>query len=93
MIKFHTLRGMFLGVILSIVVVCLVQWIYRNEAVSDAYAARVIITSLVKAYSCPSMDRLHVHEIIPDIERVPASIEPTQVEPARELPKRRGLDL
>ena len=56
MIKLHTLRGMFLGVILSIVVVWLVQWIYRNEAVSDAYEAGVIMTSLVR--------RIRAHQLI-----------------------------
>ena len=86
MTKLHTLlRGMFFGVILSMVVVCLLQWIYRNEAVSDAYEAGAITTS-GGTYSCPSIDMFHGHEITPYSEPVPASVEPMQVVSVRELP-------
>lgn len=74
------LRGMFFGVILSTVVVCLLQWIYRNEVVADAYAAAVITTSR-GAYSCALIDMFHGHEITPYNEPVPASLEPMQVVP------------
>jgi hypothetical protein len=86
MFKLHTLlRGMFIGVILSTVVVCLLQWIYRNEAVSDANAAGVITTSR-GAYLCPLIYMFHAHEINPYSVPVPASLEPMRVVPVRELP-------
>ena len=79
MIKLHTLqRGMFFGVILSTVVVSLLQWTYRNEPVSNAYAADVITTSR-GAYPCPSIDKLQGHEMIPYSEPVQPSLEPMQV--------------
>ena len=86
MTKVHALlRGMFFGVVLSTVVVCLLQWMYRNEADSDAYAAGVITTSR-GAYSCPLIDMFHGHEIIPYSEPVPAGLEPMQVVPVGGLP-------
>jgi len=85
MTKLHTLvRGMFFGVMLSMVVVCLLQWIYQNEAVSDAYAAGVITISR-GASSCPLIEMFHGHEIAPSSEPVPATLEPMQVVPVREL--------
>ena len=52
----------------------------RNEAVPDAYAAGVIM-NIRGAYSCPSIDMFHGHEVAPYSEPVPASLEPMQVVP------------